>query len=311
MLYLIGGDNVYESSQRLEEIKKDFQNRFDGDIYSVDADEVSDFREIFDRADSLPLFSRERLIVIKRLLQQKSFILDQVLDYLKSSKRLNFIFWEDKALDKRRGIYKFIKKKGVVEECAKLNYPKLKSWLSKFIGNKVNYEPQCIDELLFKIGDNQMELASTIENLVNLVKSRRERKLKKDHVQIFVEKTAEENIWEFIDAIAEYNKAKALDIIERLVREKGDFVMVVGMLARQFRILSLVKFLIDQNKSFSEISSALRLHPFVIRKSISHCKNFTIQQLRKLYQKLVKTDLVVKQGRFDEKLALDLLIAAI
>ena len=83
------------------------------------------------------------------------------------------------------------------------------------------------------------------------------------------------------------------------------------MIARQFRILSLVKYLQSLGKSSSEITQRLRLHPFVVRKALSHSRNFTIEHLRKLYQKLVRTDLAVKEGRFDGKLALDLFIAAL
>jgi DNA polymerase-3 subunit delta len=311
MLYLIGGDNLYQSSQRLEELKEEFLNRFNGVIQIINADEINNFQEVVNNVESISLFNQEKLLIIKRLQQSKKFIQEQALDFLQSTKNYNLIFWENRALDKRKRIYKFIKKKGVVEEFNKLGYAQLKSWLSRFIGERVDCEPIAVDDLLYKVGDSQMQLSYTASNLIDLVKARGQRKLQREHIEMFVDKTTEENIWEFIDAISESNKAKALDITERFLREKGDFVMIVGMLARQFRILSLVKFLTEKKKNFAEISSTLKLHPFVIRKALIHCKNFTFTQLRKLYKKLVKTDLVVKQGRFEEKLALDLLIAAI
>ncbi|MFC1780557.1 DNA polymerase III subunit delta [Patescibacteria group bacterium] len=311
MLYLIGGDNSYQSTQRLKELKNEFKERFDGNIQILNADEVEDYNRIISSSDSLSLFSKEKLIIIKRLFSSNSSNIEKIQEYLKKSSDMNLIFWEDRSFDKRRGLYKLIKKKGVVEEFERPRYSKLKTWLTNYLREKINFDPECVDELIFKIGDDQMLLASTVKNLVVLILSNKQRKLTLEHIDHFVDKTAEENIWEFIDAIADYDKAKALDIVERLLQERGDFVMVVGMITRQFRILAMVKYLLNLHKNHAEITSTLRLHPFVVRKAVSHCHNFTISQLRKLYSKLVKTDLVVKQGMFSEKLALDLLIAAI
>jgi len=311
MLYSLGGENLYLSILRLEELKDEFQERFDGIIQMFNMDEIRDCNEIISDADSFSIFSKKKLIIIKRLFSSNAAIIDKIYDYIKSANDVNFIFWEDRPFDKRRSLYKLLKKKGIVEEFTKLKYVQLKAWLSKYLSGRVEFDPECIETLILKVGDDQMQLALIVENLVTLVKADGRRRLILEDVNKFVEKTAEENIWEFVDALGECDKAKALDIIERLLREKQDFMMIVGMIARQFRILAMVKYLQELGKNHAEITSVLKLHPFVVRKSVSHCRNFSFKQLRKLYQKLVKTDLVVKEGRFDDKLALDLLIAAV
>lgn len=311
MLYLIGGENLYLSNKRLEELKKEFEERFKGEIKTINADEAENYNEILIDADSLTLFSRPRLIVLKRLFYARASLIDKVYEYLKETKGLNLILWEDKLSDKRTRLFKLLKKKGVVEEFKKPNLPQLKTWLSKHLKNQIDFEPSCVDTLILKIGNNQSQLALTVDNLVTLVKGDDRRKLKVEDIDKFVAKTAEESIWEFVDAIGECHKPHALDIMERLLRERSDFVIIIAMIARQFRIITMVKSLLNTGKNYAEIASTLRLHPFVVRKAVEHSKNFSITQLRKLYQKLVRTDQVVKQGRFEEKLALDLLIAAL
>ncbi len=311
MLYLIGGDNLYLSVQRLEEIKNEFIDRYGGEIQIFNVDEIKDFNEIISDADCLSLFSKDKLIIIKRLLSSKAEVIDNIYDYMNSHKNMNFVFWEDKSFDKRKKFYKLVKKRGVVEEFKKLQYSRLKIWLGKLLSKKVKYDKDCIDRLIMKIGDDQMQLSYTVNNLADLIKTEKRDELLVRDIDRFVEKTAEENIWEFIDAVSECDKAKAMKIIERLLREKQDFVMIVGMIARQFRILSMIKYLVNLGKGQSEITRILKLHPFVVKKSMRHSYNFTLKQLRKLYQKLFKTDLVVKEGKFEEKLALDLLIVVI
>jgi len=311
MLYLIGGDNVYLSTKRLEELKEEFTTRFDGMIKTFHADEIRDYNDILSDADSLSLFTEQKLIVVKRLFSTTAGFVEQIYEYLKTTKDSNIVFWEDKSFDKRRSLYKYIKKKGVVEEFTRLKFGQLRSWVNKYLGERCEFESECADALVLKIGDDQMQLSLVIDNLVDLIDSENREKLRVEDIDKFVEKTMEESIWEFTDALGEYDKAKALQVMERLLVEKEDFMKIVGMLARQFRILAMVKYLSKIGRNHAEITSELKLHPFVVRKAVSHSRNFTFEKIRKLYYKLLKTDLVVKQGRFDEKLALDLWIAAL
>lgn len=310
MIYLIGGGNLYLSSKRLEELKSEFIKQYDGEIQVLNADEINDYNEILSDTESISLFSQEKLFIIKRLFSSKTTVLDKFSEYLKSSK-IHIIFWEDKAFDKRRSLYKLVKKIGVVEEFGKLKYSQLKSWISKYLNGKCNYSQEVIESLILKVGDDQMQLASILDNLLDLISTEGRECLDINDINKFVEKTAEESIWDFVDALSSQDRTKALEIIEGLLKESQDFVMVVGMIARQFRIMASVKYCLDNGKNYAEITKKLKLHPFVVRKAISFSDNFSLLQLRKLFNKLVKTDLAVKQGRFDEKLALDLLIAAL
>ncbi|MDD3647462.1 MAG: DNA polymerase III subunit delta [Candidatus Dojkabacteria bacterium] len=311
MLYLIGGENIYESQRRLEELKEDFVARSGGIVNTYNADEMTDPNEIAANVDSLSLFNQEKLIIVKRLLSSRSQFADKVVDLLKVSKRCNCIFWEDKAFDKRKVFYKVIKRIGNVEEFSKLSYTQLKTWVTRYLRKRIDFDPICVERLILKLGNDQMQLANMIDNLVFLACSKGAKKLEEGEVLDFVQKTAEENVWDLVDSLGSYDKSRALAILEDIIKDTGDFVKIIGMLTRQLRILVMTKYLIQVGRSQSEIVRKLRLHPFVVKKSISHSSNFTFAKLRKLYQKLLNTDLVVKEGRFEERLVLDLFVAAL
>lgn len=311
MLYLIGGDNSYLSSQRVDELKKEFLQRYNGSISIFNADEIDSCAEIVQDADSLSLFSKEKLIIIKRLFSSSKSLIDDLSEFLQKADKVNIIIWEDNPPDKRRSIYRLIQKKGIIEEFTKLSPTQLKSWVSGQLQTRVKFDPECVDILILKVGEDQIQLASIIDNLVHLIKANRGKKLTVNDIHMFVAKTTEESIWEFVDAIGTREKKTALEIIESLLREQQDFPFIISMISRQFRIIALIKYLQSIGKNYAEIIQILKLHPFVIRKGTVHTKNFSLHQLKKLYKKLVKTDLVVKQGRFDGKLALNLFIAAL
>ncbi|PIV65126.1 MAG: DNA polymerase III subunit delta, partial [Candidatus Nealsonbacteria bacterium CG01_land_8_20_14_3_00_12] len=50
---------------------------------------------------------------------------------------------------------------------------------------------------------------------------------------------------------------------------------------------------------------------YIIKKSYSLAQKFTIQELKKIYQKIFQVDLDIKTGRVEPEVALDLLIAEI
>lgn len=310
MLYLLFGENSYKSSKRLSELKDEFLSEHSGSVKVFDAEEEDD-GEFITNADSLSIFDQKRLLVLKRVFSSKASFQEKVSNFINDASDLYLIIWEPDSVDKRRRLFKMLKKKGVVEEFGTLSFTRLKSWLSRYIGNKINYDPKCIDQILLKIGEDQMQIASTVDNLIDYVKADGRKKITLTDVNKFIEKTAEEDIWEFIDALSENNRGKALEIVERLILNKGDFIKVVGMIARQLRILSLTKWLLSKSKTQAQITKKLKLHPFVVRKALMHSRNFDLKKLRKLFQKLTNTDFVVKTGKFEEKLALDLFIAAL
>ena len=312
MLYIIGGENIYQSEDRLEELKSEFKERYkEGSIQIFNADEIENPNEILHDADSYSLFHKDKLIVIKRLFSTQKEFIDKISSYVQESKICNLIFWEDKKIDKRRSLYKYVKKKGVVEEFTKLKYSQIKSWLIRKFKPQKEVDSQAVDLLMMKVGDDQRQLEYTADNLIALADERGLETISIDEIEDLVEKTSEDSIWDLMDALSNGDKAKSLKLVEDILRERQDFIYIIAMLARQFRILSLVKYLSNKGKRSSEITRILKLHPFVVKKTLTFIDNFTFDKLRKLYRKLVKTDLVVKEGKFESKLALDLLIAAI
>ena len=311
MLYLIGGNNTYRSKRRLDGLVKEFNKRFDGILQVYNADEVDDYNSIITDAESLSLFHKEKLIVIKRLFSAKSIVVDNFHEYLKKVGKTNLILWEDKPIDKRRGLYKHIKRKGVVEEYENLKYYQLSQWIRSFLQKKVEYEDRCVDELVFKVGSDQEQLEIILDNLVELVQTKKTKVLKVEDINAFVARTTEEDLWDLIDSLGEYNKQRALKILDRVYTEPYDFVKIIGMLTRQFRIIAMIKYMIKVGKNQRDLYKQLGLHPFVIKKAIIHSRNYSFQKIRKIYHKLLKTDLVVKQGLFEGKLALDLFVTAL
>jgi len=77
---------------------------------------------------------------------------------------------------------------------------------------------------------------------------------------------------------------------------------LLGLLAWQVR--NLLRFKLNP-----DMSSELKLHPFVLGKIKESARLFSIGELRAILSKIINMDLIFKTGNIDEKTALSLLFA--
>ena len=79
------------------------------------------------------------------------------------------------------------------------------------------------------------------------------------------------------------------------------------MIERQLAIILRVKEL--SHGSQQEIRENLGLHPrYPLEKTLRQARTFTIPRLRKSFHALLDTDVAIKTGKYEDDLALDLLV---
>lgn len=302
MIYLIHGDNYFESGEELSKLTHEYTEKFpDAALELRHGDETDSVNELFSEADSLSFFSTKKLLVIKRLFSnRKTSILSEVADFLSERKEIDLIFWEEKSVDKRSKLFKLVSKIGVVREFEMRKPAALRSWLLNLAQKeKIKLSPYTADQIIFRVGTNEAVISSEINKLkVYLEEEDRKEILEKDMGMLT--ESREASIWEFIDSLVEKDHKKALFHLDRLVKDKADYIQTTGMIARELRMIAL-----------SDYKEKLGLHPFVLSKLKKHIGNFTKEKIKEMYKRLVNLDFSVKQGRIDERLGLTLFTISI
>ena len=69
------------------------------------------------------------------------------------------------------------------------------------------------------------------------------------------------------------------------------------MIVRQIRLLIQIKELTNEKFGEKQIISKLKLHPFVVKKTISQSKYFNLKDLIKIFQNLLKIEIQLKTGQ--------------
>ena len=119
--------------------------------------------------------------------------------------------------------------------------------------------------------------------------------------------TAQESVFDFVDALATGNSKSAQRLLQRLLENEDPFSLW-GMVIRQFRLLLLAREVLDARGGKEEVAQALGVHPFVAEKTTGQARSFTLPVLEKIYHRLLEIDEEAKTGQVTLDLALDTLV---
>ena len=158
------------------------------------------------------------------------------------------------------------------------------------------------------VGEDPRLATHEIEKLLAYVNY--QRPVEPDDVEYLVAYAGETSIFDMVDALGGRNGREAQRLLHRLL-EVDEPLRLLGMVARQFRLLLLTRELLDSGHRDTEIASAIKSPPFVARKLIGQVRNFSLPQLETIYRKLLDIDEAIKTGKTDGDVALDTFVAAL
>jgi len=308
MLILLYGEDNYRLRQKLKEIKESYQAKHKSGLsLAFFREGESDLDKIREKVEAVSMFDEKKLIVLEDLFQNKDFQ-ENFFDYAKERKLKDdedvviVVCHEDKLAVSR------IKNKfSMIEEFSLLSGPALTSWAKKeFKKNEAEINSEAFKKLIAYVGNDLWRLSGEINKLVNY---RGGEEIKEEDIDLLVKANLDANIFKTLDALAQRDKKTALWLIHEHL-ERGDNEMyLLSMLAYQLRNLIRLKDLIERGEPYYSLSQKSGLHPYVVKKSSEQLRNFTLDDLKKIYRRLAEIDFKIKVGLTDGPTAIDLLVA--
>jgi len=318
IIFIYGPDN-YRSQLKLREIIEYYKKSHKSgvDLKTLDLKE-KDPQSLKEEFFSASIFKEKKLLILKNTFLNKKFK-DYFLKNYKSFIDLKniILFYEEGDVPQNDSLFKFLNKYGKSQEFKVLGGQILKNWVKEeFNKHNVDTEKGVIEKIIDYAGANSWVLSNEIKKIASYAgagvlkkdnkKNRKEIKIQ--DVELLVKPVIETDIFRTIDAIAQKNKKQALKLIHQHL-ERGDSPFyLLSMMIFQFRNLTIVKNLIEKNKPYYSILKLSKLHPFIVKKSYFQSREFTSQELKKIYQKVFQADLAIKKGKIEPEAALDSLI---
>ena len=306
-IYLLYGEEAYLKKQYKERFIKAMLPEGDTMNYAYCDGKNTDIKEVIDLAETLPFFSERRLIVFENTGFFKNSGADMA-DYISGGipDTTYFIFIESEV-DKRSKLYKAVKAKGHIAELGVQDENTLRRWVQSLVKKEhKTMEPSDIAYFLNKVGTDMENILREMEKLVCYAMDRDT--LTREDVDAVCVTQITSHIFEMVNAVADKNQRKALDLYYELLALKEPPMRILFLLTREYRLLFHVKALLNQGYGKKEIASKAGLHPFAAGRYMEQAKRFHSKELRETMEEGADMEQRVKTGLLTDHLAVELFL---
>jgi DNA polymerase III subunit delta len=322
MIIFLYGKDEFRSTKKLAEIKNKFleKNKEGSTLFVFDFSEKEiDAEDLVVKLSSGGLFSNKKLAIIKNALQNKKFgESEEILNFLKKLKKkedkdLAITFWERDGFEKKAKLTKYLLANAKSQEFKFLEGAKILNWIREEISRKGKGEVSISSGAAQKIAafmgaDNLSLLDCELEKLINY-KGKGE--IAEEDVDLLVKSKINTDVFKTVDALSRNDKKSAIKLLHSHLSSGDDPFYLLSMYFYQFRNLLKIKPLADRHIPEREIVQKLKLHPFVVRKSLTQCRNFSLSRLKEIYKDLCDLDYEAKTGKAEIEMALDRLVVSV
>ena len=301
MVYLI-----YSTSYRLleEELGNIFKDN--SDIEVIDFND-SNINEIINLASYTSLFDDNKNLLIKNfsLSEKDCELLEKYIN--NPNPQTTIVFVTDKKLDERKKIIKLLKVKNTYINIKPLNYKDISQKLMT-IAKKNGYKLYLNDANYitfaslsnYDIAYNQLEKVFLYYN--------NPCEIEKRVLENLISHSLDDNSFKFVDAVIKRNINDAINIINDFKLFKIEPLILVSMLAKEYRNLLITKDLYQKGYSNQKIQEIVGLSDWQTDKMINNTYSYSISELEDKILDLTKLDFDLKTSKIDKYLGLEMFI---
>ncbi len=304
-LYLFSGEENYLKEEAIKKIKDIIVNPNLAEFnYEVLYGKDIDISTIINKAQTLPLMAKRRLMVIKDVEQLKHK--ENLISYLKNPLLTTCFIFIVKEIDRRNKFYSIFDEQKKV-----IFWPLFDNEMERWIRNKIKKAGKGITQeailyLKEMMGNNLTILNNELEKII--IYTGEKSNIEEKDVEEVMGGEKENTIFSLIDTMMRKKQQESLKIFAYLFREGEAPTKILFHLAQQFKTLWRVKILLSKNYSSFQIRESLRIRKRYISTFIKGASLFSEKELKKIPHTLLLADLEIKTGKQPPQLILELLI---
>jgi DNA polymerase-3 subunit delta len=312
-VYFLYGDEELLMEKALDRLKELLSSQVDPDfnLEVLDASEEG-VEHIIDSAETVPLMSPRRLVIVRevdKLSRKEQAVL---ADYIESPNPATVLVMvthfprpgeqrDSGRIRKIEGSELFSKARGV-GDTLKFTFgqrgkqQKLEGWIRDEFekrGKSVSEEAQ--DLLLKTVGKQLRELEDAIERAC--LYSGDTSIISAKGIEMVTVPTADKAVFDFVDAVSDRRRDLSLYLFNGLIRQGESPLRVFNMLLRHFRLMARVKTL-SAERDYQQMSSRLGVPPFLIGKCIQQSRKFSSERLRSCFSEFKQAQVELHSSRY-------------
>lgn len=297
---LIGPDD-WSKNQYIQKMKEKVLNTPNDLINYYEAkDKAVSIEQLQDVINTLPFFSDYKLVYLKDTGYFKSGkkdesekfrqLLTQLPDYL-------ILLIDEKEVDKKLKLYKELKANHTILEFQYMEEDKI----VKLLKEKSKEDGVLIDQAVLHyfvqhMSEDMYVILGEWQKLVHYADKQPITKALIDQICVF---PLETRVFELIKKIISHQNDSALKMYHDMVQSKESPFGILALVARQFRTMYQIKYLMLQGYDAKQIASQVKMPYFAVRDIMSQVSHYSFKQIETLIHHALETDKSIKTGKIE------------
>lgn len=305
-IYLFYGVEGYLKKQYRDKLKAAMVPEDDSMNFSSFEGKDINPRELIDLAETLPFFADKRVILVENSGFFKNSCED-LAEYLPQTASSTYFIFVEEEIDKRSKMYKAVKNAGKIVEFATQTEDLITRWiLARLKKEGKNITGNVMQLFLSKTGTDMGNIDRESEKLICYTLDKGV--ITAEDVEAISTEQTTNKIFDMVNAIAEHNQRKALDLYYDLLTLKEPPMRIMYLISRQFQILLNIKDMSVKGLDNQTMAQKAGVPPFAVRRNVTQAKGFSIAQLKAALRDGVELEESVKTGGMDDQMAVELFI---
>ncbi|WP_223033315.1 DNA polymerase III subunit delta [Hanstruepera marina] len=250
--------------------------------------------DIVGHAKRFPMMAEYQVVIVKEA-QDLSRSIEKLVTYAKQPQTSTILVfnYKYKTIDKRKGLYKELKKTGVVFESKKLYDNQVPDWIRRVLaGQNYTITPKAALILVEFLGTDLSKITNELNKLKIILPEGTQ--ITPEHIEKNIGISKDYNNFELRKALGERNAVKAHKIINYFSDNPKDnnIIVTVSLLFNFYSQLLRLHGLND--KSPRSVASALRINPYFVNEYLTAARNYPMKRVSQIVATLRDFDVKSK-----------------
>ncbi|TBV26030.1 DNA polymerase III subunit delta [Meridianimaribacter sp. CL38] len=250
--------------------------------------------DIIGNAKRFPMMAEHQVVIVKEA-QDLSRTIDKLEAYVANPQPTTILVvnYKYKKIDKRKSLYKAIKKNGVVFESKKLYDNQVPDWIRRVLsGQSYSITPKAALMLTEFLGTDLSKINNELEKLKIVLPEGTE--ITPEHIEQNIGISKDYNNFELHKAIGDRDTKKAFKIIKYFGENPKDNPMVVTVSLLHSYFSKLLQLHGLNDKSSRNVASALKINPYFANEYIVAARNYPMKKVSAVIASLREFDVKSK-----------------
>ncbi|MCY7348982.1 MAG: DNA polymerase III subunit delta [Pyrinomonadaceae bacterium] len=252
-------------------------------------------------AEQMPMVAARRVVKITDVIVSATGTKDNLKEehedglaaYLNRPATTTVLIFIANDLDKRRKISKLLIEKSVAVEFKPLEDAELIGWAkTKLRDLKSDADERTLQHLVGLVGNNVRRLTNEIEKLA--VAALPDALISYELVESLAPDSREVSNFDLTDSLLAKNKTRALQILKKILDDGAEPLMLLGLIASNFRRLFMSKELMRNGVERREVARIMKLPYSKQEDFLATARRIETEKLTWIMQRIAKTDVAIK-----------------